>query len=120
MKFTDANQTLDQLEEGKWHFFEIDRDFANDVTGIKISDGILFVQFIGGDFEKPFQFWFEYSQEAFNEFWQYEFREDYRYPINKETDTLKGINELATTPYAMVNDLNYTCKHMGLVEQDGM
>lgn len=118
MKLTDPNQTLDQLEVGKWYFFETNREFSNDVTGIKISDGKVFVQFIGGDFEEPFQIWFSYSQEAFNDFWQYEFREDYRYPISKATNTLKEINELATIPYTMIMDTKYTCQHMGMVDQD--
>ncbi|KZE67935.1 hypothetical protein AWM68_17330 [Fictibacillus phosphorivorans] len=116
--FTDSSVKLADLEENKWYYVEPGRDYSNEVTGVKISENKVFVQYIGGEFDQPFEFWFEYSPDALNEFWQYEFREEYPLEFGWEVDDLDWVNQISSTPYTMLNDLKYSCKYAGLVERE--
>jgi hypothetical protein len=117
MELSDSKLTLSQINEDTWYFVESDQ--SNEITGIKMTKGKIWVQYIGGDFEEPFIFWFEYNQLAFNEIWQYEFRADYNHQISKDKDTLYDVNEITYSAYTMANDLSYTCQHIGIVEKKG-
>jgi hypothetical protein len=110
---------LAELNENEWTFIDGGRDFSNETTAIKLANNKIFIQYIGGDFEKTFVFWFEYSQAALDEMWQYEFREDYPHVFGKEIDDLDWVNEISSTPYTILNDLNYSCNYAGLLEQEG-
>ncbi|MEI2356675.1 hypothetical protein [Mesobacillus zeae] len=118
MELVNSALSLAQLKEEKWYYFSPNDHVANDITGVKVSGDSIFVQYIGGDFEEPFTFWFKYNQEAFNEMWQYEFRENYGYPIQKEKITLNSIDDLSNSAYTMINDLYYTCRFMGEADSD--
>ncbi|MFC0476935.1 hypothetical protein ACFFHF_17160 [Robertmurraya beringensis] len=112
MKLVESNITVSLMHEGEWYFIEV-HGFSNEITGIKIDAGKFYIQFIGGDFEEPQEFWIEYNQSAFNEMWQYEFRSDFSYSILPEELTLGMLNDLFMSAYSMVKDQSYTCKHMG-------
>lgn len=107
MELVDGTLTLEQHEENKWFFFESGINYDNDITSVRFSEKKIYVQFLGGEFEQPTIIWFDFSQEAFNEMWQYEFRDNYRYSLSRGSFTLWGINDIASICYTALNDLSY-------------
>jgi hypothetical protein len=118
MEFSNSKLLISEIETDKWYYIEAGLDNSNEVTGIKLMDlSTVQVKFIGGDFENPFRMQFNISIEAFNEAWQYTFQEDYPYELDQSEFALDWINEWATLPYTMINDLNLSPKHVELVEE---
>ncbi|MCK2000478.1 hypothetical protein MZM54_03605 [[Brevibacterium] frigoritolerans] len=97
---------LAELEEGKWYHLK-NNDPDNEYTGIKIEDDWIYTWFSGGEFNQEFKMKFPYNQKALNELWQYEFKEDYKQPLDKNVDNLDWVNDIAPIAYDMCNELSY-------------
>lgn len=106
MEISKGSTKLVELEEGKWYYLKND-DRDNGYTGIKIEECWIHTRFSGGVFDQEYKMKFQYNQKALNEIWQYEFKEDYKHPLNKNVDDLNWVNDIATFPYVMCNDLSY-------------
>lgn len=108
MNLSKGNTTLIEVEEGKWYYLNnYGRDYSNTITSIKLEDGWIYTSFNGGEFDQEFKMKFPYTQKALNEIWQYDFKEDYSHPLDRNTDDLNWVNDIASIAYVMCNDSNY-------------
>lgn len=108
MEISKGNTKFSKLKEGKWYYLKNHgRDHSNEITCIKLEDDWIYTIFSGGEFDQEFKMKFQYSQKALNEIWQYDFKEDYKHPLDKNTDDLNWVNDIASIAYVMCTEISY-------------
>lgn len=114
VELTDEDTKLSELEEGKWYFIKSLFDHSDEYTGVKKDGDKLFIQYLGGDFDEPYVFWYEYTHQGLNEGWQHAVEEDYPEPIY-EAHTLYWAVEVSNAFYNLLNDLSRKPAYCGKV-----
>ncbi|WP_050182622.1 hypothetical protein [Domibacillus robiginosus] len=111
LTYSDPATKLFELEEGVWYYIRADIDFTNKVTAIRLQDGRISVQYIGGEFKESYAFSFDWNKAAMDEAWRYEFPDKtFLEDVNYQSD-LDKIDQLSILFYHMVIDNHYDAKH---------
>ena len=108
MNLSNSNLKLSDLQKGTWYYIKADIQYSNEITAVKYENNQVHIRYIGGDFNEPFSFAFNWTKEALNKGWQYAFPEDGEHPGDATLDaTLSLLEEESVLFYNLLNDLSY-------------
>ncbi|WP_088363446.1 hypothetical protein [Bacillus cereus] len=113
MKIISGSTKLFDLEQSIWHYTNAQFDFMNNINGIKLVEQTLYIQYLGGEFNEPYTFWFKLNKETFDALWAVEFGETYDQTLDFENKNLNWFCDISLIVFNLLTTNRFQENHYG-------